>query len=209
MGCRFGGTTLGVVAIMVGLGCAQGMPGPDEFGVEQRLSNPMAVLPVTGAGAGGAAAPNTPPPPFAGIACKQGDTVPCMCADGVSSGVLACVFSTESPTGGVLGEMCQRCTPPAAPPAAGMGGDNGSAGANGSSGSASAAGSGGMSAGSGGAAGGRAGSGGMAGSTMTPMCDEDDCPGTTGLFGIEREPCCTRGGKCGGINGLTGSCETD
>jgi len=211
MARRFGGTALGVVAILVASGCAQGMPGPDEFAVGQRLENPAAALPVMAAPGAPGPGPTTPPP-FTGTPCKMNDTVACMCTDGVSAGVHACQANPQSPTGGALKTECERCIAPVVPPAAGMaGGDVGASGASGSNGSASG-GTGGMSAGSGGSGGGGSGgggsgSGGSAGSGM--MCDADDCPGTTGLFGIERDPCCTRRGECGGINALSGDCETD
>jgi hypothetical protein len=205
MGPRFGGTALGAVAMMVGLGCAQGMPGPDEFSSSLRVANP--IVPAAAAGTSGPAPMAPPPPPatFMGTPCMMGQAVPCTCTDGVSMGTQMCRFDMLSPTKGVLGP-CDECVAPMAPPAAGMaGGDVGSAGASGNNGSANG-GMGGASAGSGGMGGaGMSGSGGSGGAMM--MCDPDDCPGTTGLFGIEREPCCTRRGECGGINALSGSCE--
>jgi hypothetical protein len=55
--------------------------------------------------------------------------------------------------------------------------------------------------------GGRSGSGGSAGSGT--MCVASMCPRATGLFGIERDKCCTRQGRCGGINALSGDCEAN
>jgi hypothetical protein len=211
MARRFGGTALVAVAMMFGLACAEGMPGPDEFSSSLRKANPM---PVTGAGSS-APSPMNPPPAFMGTPCAPGSRAMCTCADGVSIGIQVCRDDMQSPSGGAL-SACEACMAPAMPPAGMAGGAAGASGASGSGGSASGGSGGSASGGSGGSGsggmtggmsgGGRGGSGGSGGSSMT-MCDADDCPGTTGLFGIEREPCCTRGGECGGINALSGNCE--
>ncbi len=207
MARRFGGTALTAVAMTMGLGCAEGMPGPDEFSSSLRIANPIAEMPATGAGSS-APSPMNPPPAFMGTPCVPGSRAMCTCTDGVSIGLQICHDDMRSPSGGAL-SPCEACVAPAMPPAAGTPGGAAGAGAGGASGSPSGGtggGSGGS--GSGGMSGaGRGGSGGSGGSSMTPMCDADDCPGTTGLFGIEREPCCTRGGECGGINALSGNCE--
>jgi hypothetical protein len=182
------------------------MPGPDAFSSGLRQANPMTEQPVTAAGSN-APPPMTTPPVFMGTPCKMGDRAMCTCTDGVSIGVQVCRGDTLSPTGGAL-SPCDACMAPEMPPGGGTSGGAGTSG-SGSSGAPASGGSGGMSgSGSGGMGGaGRGGSGGSGGGTMTPMCDPDDCPGTTGLFGIERDPCCTRGGECGGINALSGNCE--
>lgn len=216
MVCRLRLAAFTAVAMAIGLGCAEGMPGPDEFGRPQTLGNAANQLPSSmgggigaagGMGGTGSATPETPPT-IMGPPCMMGARAECTCSDGVMIGIQMCMFDPMSPTQGSFG-MCMQCMIPAPteppdagmPPAAGAGGSAGMAGG--------AAGMAGGSAGMAGSAG-RSGSGGMAGTTMPPMmCDPDDCPPTTGLFGIERDPCCTRGGRCGGINALSGDCVTD
>jgi hypothetical protein len=204
MGLRFGVTALVVAAWLFALGCAEGMPGPNEIGARLPLGNASGQFPVMVPDAGA-----VPPPPvemkpamMAGPPCMMGDRVDCVCSDGVMTGVHLCKGNPASPTKGSLGP-CEQCKPPPVmePPDAGMG-DVTMAGAGGSTSPAAS--------GSGGSAGmsGSGGMGGMGGSMM-PMCVAADCPRATGLFGIEREKCCTRRGQCGGINALSGDCETN